>query len=518
MGKEKLIINWFVGSFLIPPVTWLLSAWFFKVWNTEEMLEVMLRPHIPVYVIIFAGIIYFIVKQNVGTIKKYFDSPTPKNMENAQKSAAFIPKFFMIILPVYTTLGNFPVLGTLDFIDKTEFLLGLSIGVPIVFLFAIPFFIQMNKELELFTAQLPFSDKHKQLTLSGKMVIIFILSVIGIAFVFMSAGIGVLHNTQDTSLLKGLILQKFIVTAIVVFSLTLLNLYLFKKQILQPLVNIKNGMKELSQGEGNLSTQLAIKTRDEIGELSFWFNAFIKSVSNLVLQIKAAGTHLKEVSEKMNQNSGKISSGASKQASTTEEVSSLMEEIAASIQQNTDNSNETKNISSQAKVGMEKMKETGQKSLNSIKSIAEKITIINDIAFQTNILALNAAVEAARAGEHGKGFAVVATEIRKLAERSKAAADEIISFSQSTVKETDISNELIENLVPEIVKTATLVEEITRASQEQNAGANQINNAVQQMNSIAQQNASLSEDLAKDSESLTIQAKELNLLVARFRM
>ena len=275
MKKENLIISWFIGSFLIPPVSWLLSAWYFKVWNSEEMLKVMLRPHIPVYVIIFAGIIYFIVKYKVKEISAYFESPNEQNLIRAQKSAAFIPMFFMIILPIYTTLGDFPVLGPLDFIDTTEFLLGLAIGVPIVFLFAIPFFIQMNKELELYTANIPFSEKHRQLSLSGKMTIIFILSVIGISVIFISAAMGILHNTSPEENIKYILLERYSITAVVIFSLTLLNLYLFKKQILKPLLDINIGMRNLAKGKGDLSSQLNVITRDEVGELSYWFNSFI---------------------------------------------------------------------------------------------------------------------------------------------------------------------------------------------------------------------------------------------------
>ncbi|MBU8891949.1 MAG: hypothetical protein KOO66_04170, partial [Bacteroidales bacterium] len=153
-----------------------------------------------------------------------------------------------------------------------------------------------------------------------------------------------------------------------------------------------------------------------------------------------------------------------------------------------------------------------------MKEIAEKIQIVNDIAFQTNILALNAAVEAARAGEHGKGFAVVAAEVRKLAERSKVAADEINVVSKSGVEISDKAGKQLEAVVPEMEKTVKLVQEISASSQEQNSGSDQINSAVQQLSQVTQQNAAASEELATSAEELASQADQLKDVISFFNV
>lgn len=195
-----------------------------------------------------------------------------------------------------------------------------------------------------------------------------------------------------------------------------------------------------------------------------------------------------------------------------------MEEMAANIQQNTDNAQEADKISQKVQSGVQKVGSAAQESLLSIRNISEKIGIINDIAFQTNILALNAAVEAARAGEHGKGFAVVAAEVRKLAERSKLAADEIVTLSGQSVEVTESASDLMGNLVPEIEKTAKLVQEIAAASMEQSSGADQVNSAIQQLNQVTQQNAAASEELATSSEELSSQAEQLKELISYFKL
>jgi methyl-accepting chemotaxis protein len=192
--------------------------------------------------------------------------------------------------------------------------------------------------------------------------------------------------------------------------------------------------------------------------------------------------------------------------------------MAANIQQNTDNAQQTEKITLNVSQGVEKVGNASRESLESIRNIADKIGIINDIAFQTNILALNAAVEAARAGEHGKGFAVVAAEVRKLAERSKIAADEIVALASKSVNVTEDASELMGSLIPEIEKTAKLVQEIAAASIEQNSGSDQINNAIQQLNTVTQQNAASSEELATSSEELSSQAEQLKELIGFFRL
>jgi methyl-accepting chemotaxis protein len=269
---------------------------------------------------------------------------------------------------------------------------------------------------------------------------------------------------------------------------------------------------------GNLTMKLEIDQKDEVGELAVALALVSERLHEIVLNIRTGSESIAASSSQISVNCQQLSKGASEQASSAEEVSSSIEEMAGNIQQNTENAQQTELISKQAAESMINMNKIGKESLDSIKTIAEKITIVNEIAFQTNLLALNAAVEAARAGEHGRGFAVVAAEVRKLAERSKLAAEEIENLSGNSLKITGESRKLLEALVPEIQKTSQLVQEITSASIEQNAGADQINSAIQQLNLISQQNAASSEEMATSAEELSSKAESLKNIVSFFKL
>jgi methyl-accepting chemotaxis protein len=223
-------------------------------------------------------------------------------------------------------------------------------------------------------------------------------------------------------------------------------------------------------------------------------------------------------SQELSASAEQLSQGATEQASSTEEASSSMEQMAANIKQNSDNASQTEKIARQSAQDAEVSGAAVTSAVKAMETIAEKITIVQEIARQTDLLALNAAVEAARAGEHGRGFAVVASEVRKLAERSQAAATEISKLSGETVKSAQEAGSMLTRLVPDIKRTAELVAEISAACREQDVGAEQINKAIQQLDQVTQQNASASEEVSATSEELTTQAEQLQQTISFFRL
>jgi methyl-accepting chemotaxis protein len=268
--------------------------------------------------------------------------------------------------------------------------------------------------------------------------------------------------------------------------------------------------------DGDLTVEAKpLSDRDTLG---IALQRMVERLRGVVGDAISASENVSSGSQELSAASEQVSQGATEQASSAEEDSASMEEMASNIKQNADNAAQTEKIARQSAKDAEVSGEAVNRAVEAMRTIAEKIAIVQEIARQTDLLALNAAVEAARAGEHGRGFAVVASEVRKLAERSQTAATEIGAVSSDTVKAAQSAGEMLTALVPNIRKTAELVSEISAACREQDIGAAQINEAIQQLDKVTQQNASASEQMSATSEELAAQSEELQTSIAYFRL
>jgi methyl-accepting chemotaxis protein len=305
-------------------------------------------------------------------------------------------------------------------------------------------------------------------------------------------------------------------TVLMIVVLVLLLWAASERMVTRPLRNAVSFAGAVA--EGDLTTTLPVESKDEAGALAQSLNAMVQSLREIVGEVKGAADNVAAGSQQLSSSAEEMSQGASEQAAAAEEASSSMEQMTSNIRQNADNAMQTEKIAVKSAQAAREGGKAVEETVRAMKEIANKISIIEEIARQTNLLALNAAIEAARAGEHGKGFAVVASEVRKLAERSQKAAAEISHLSGTSVEVAEKAGDLLDKMVPDIQRTADLVQEINAASREQDLGAEQINKAIQQLDQVIQQNASASEEMASTAEELSSQSEQLQNTIGFFRV
>lgn len=313
------------------------------------------------------------------------------------------------------------------------------------------------------------------------------------------------------------IIQLMVINGIFILIVLGIIVYFISRNISKPIIKGSKLAKQIASGDLIMDIEVE-KREDEIGELSRALSTMSAKLVEVVAGIKEGADTITSASIQMSTTAEEFAQGASEHASTIEEVSSTMEEVSSMIEINAKNARQTEDISVSAQQSIREVMQDAIEAMEASKIISNKIGIINDIAFQTNILALNAAVEAARAGQHGLGFAVVADEVRRLADSSKEAASEIVKLSANSLKLSEETSQKMVKLLPEIEKSTNLVIEISQSSIQQSQGIMQVNSSVYEMNNMAQMNASASESLASSAEELASQAEVLNELISFFKI
>ncbi|HZF55813.1 MAG TPA: MCP four helix bundle domain-containing protein [Polyangiaceae bacterium] len=284
----------------------------------------------------------------------------------------------------------------------------------------------------------------------------------------------------------------------------------------RPLASAASAAQRIAAGD--LTVAIEVGSKDETGDLLNAMRRMAQQLAAVVGEVRGAVGTLSAASSQVASSSQGLSSGASEQAAGVEESTASLHQLSASIEQNARSSRQVDELAQRGAVDAESSGKAVREAVEAMKTIARKISVIEEIAYQTNLLALNAAIEAARAGDHGKGFAVVAAEVRKLAERSQVSAKDIGALASSSVSVAEAAGRLVGDLVASITKTARLVQEVTTSSTEQASGIGQLNRTIAQMDQVTQQNAAAAEEIASSAEELAGQAEALSQLMDFFRV
>ncbi len=307
-----------------------------------------------------------------------------------------------------------------------------------------------------------------------------------------------------------------VATFVLTILLLLVLVYYLNRMVIAPMKDLVLTARSIA--DGDLTVKIGTTRKDEVGKVLTSMHDMVERLKRIIVEVRTAADNLSNASGQVSATAQSLSQSSSQQAASVEQTSASMEQISASITQNTENARATDVMAAKAAKDAGDGGEAVMRTVSAMQSIAGKIGIIDDIAYQTNLLALNAAIEAARAGEHGKGFAVVASEVRKLAERSQVAAQEIGGLASSSVSQAESAGALLTRMVPAIRKTSDLVQEIASASAEQSSGVAQINGAIGQLSQATQQSASASEELAATAEELESQAEQLQETMTFFHL